>query len=153
MTTRSVLPVAAAVLTLFAGCGAQKASDEIPSTTGGASPAFPADEEAAQLAETCRPAEANIVQAVEAILADGYSLGPAGVADHPEGLVLIADIYEGPDKVSTGDFWLVNPPEALPLSSSAEDYSTITRPDGASAVAGDMGALLSPPYSATCRPQ
>lgn len=155
MTTRAAL-AALALLALLAGCGEdQQAGDQAsPTAAGETNPGVTAaDRETARMAETCRPAEADIVQAVEAILADGYSLGPAGVAEHPEGLVLIADIFEGAEKVSSGDTWLVDPPRALPLSSSAEDFSTIPRPDGAATIAGQIAALTSPPYAAACRPQ
>ncbi len=152
MTAPAAL-AAVVAFALLAGCGTQDAGDEADAPSTANLGVAAADQETARMAETCRPAEADIVQAVEAILAEGYSLGPAGVAEHPEGLVLIADIFEGAEKVSSGDFWLVDPPGAVPLSSSAEDYSTVPRPDGAAGVAGDMGSLISPPYAATCRPQ
>lgn len=104
-----------------------------------------------EAASPCRSAEPNEIQAVEAVLAEGYTLGPATVASHPEGQLLIADILEGEERVSSADVWLLDPPSAVPVSSSAEEYSTIPRPDNGASIAGSAPIREEGCYSSSPR--
>lgn len=136
MRTARRLLATVLVLSAIAACSSSE-----PEPAAGPGPTPAPNAQLAGIAETCREAEPNELQAVERVLADGYTLGPATVAAHPEGQLLIADVLEDEERVSSADAWLLDLPSAVPVTSSAEEYSTVPRPPGGASVAGDAGAL------------